>query len=171
MNKKLIAIIGALAVVIGAFCPLFTVPIIGSISYAGQIQGEGMILAGAAIVSILFCLNNIYTPSFITGLLVLGDAGWTLCNFFNRVNLVSDENPLARALIRTVSPSFGFAILIIGAGMLITSVCWKEETTEQVWDKTRIYTGANLPIISKEEEQAREEQFKKTLARVSLKSK
>ena len=121
MNKKIIAIIGALTVILGVFSPLFTVPIVGSISYAGQMQEEGLILVGAAIVSFLFCLNNVYAPSFITGLLVLGDVGLTLNNFYSKIGSIDTNNPFAQAVVRTVSPSFGFAILIIGAGLLITS--------------------------------------------------
>ncbi len=64
MNKKTIAIIGSLTVVLGVFCPLFTVPIIGSVSYAGQMQGEGLLLAACAIASLLFALNNVHALYF-----------------------------------------------------------------------------------------------------------
>src|SRR6266403_2050613 len=140
MNKKTIAIIGSLTVVLGVFCPLFTVPIIGSVSYAGQMQGEGLLLAACAIASLLFALNNVHAPSFITGLLVLCDIALTLSNFFSKIGAMAvDDNVFSRAAAKMVSPSFGFAILLIGAGLLIASVFVKGEKI-YAWDRTQIYS-------------------------------
>lgn len=169
MNKKTIAIIGVLTVVLGVFCPLFTVPIIGSISYAGQMQGEGLLLEACAIASLIFALNNVHAPSFITGLIVLGDIGLSLTNFFSKIGaMAAEDNVFSRAAAKMVSPSFGFAVLLIGAALLITSVFLKDEK-EPVWDKTQIYGGSTPLPVSIEDAQARDEQFKKALAGVSLK--
>ncbi len=162
MNKKTIAIIGSLTVVLGVFCPLFTVPIIGSVSYAGQMQGEGLLLAACAIASLLFALNNVHAPSFITGLLVLCDIALTLSNFFSKIGAMAvDDNVFSRAAAKMVSPSFGFAILLIGAGLLIASVFVKGEKI-YAWDRTQIYSHK----ISSDP--AHEEAFKKALEGVNL---
>ena len=72
-----------------------------------------------------------------------------------------DDNVFSRAAAKMVSPSFGFAILLIGAGLLIASVFAKGEKI-YAWDRTQIYS----PKISSDP--AHEEAFKKALEGVNL---
>ena len=73
MNRQLINILGAVCVIIGVFSPLYTVPIIGSIGYAIQFQGEGYIMVGAAAVCLLCAFLKFYWFSIPTTLLVIQD--------------------------------------------------------------------------------------------------
>jgi hypothetical protein len=68
MNKRLINALGVAAVVIGVFSPLISIPFAGSISYANQQPGEGIILIGLAAVSFLCSLANVYWPSFVSSI-------------------------------------------------------------------------------------------------------
>jgi hypothetical protein len=71
MNKRLISALGAAAVVIGVFSPLISIPFAGSISYANQLPGEGIILIGLVAVSLLFSFADVYWPSFVIPFLSL----------------------------------------------------------------------------------------------------
>jgi hypothetical protein len=127
-SKNLINLIGTAAVIVGVFSPLINIPIIGSISYASQQQGEGFILIGAVLVGALCAVLKVYWPSIISGLLVIFDSGWTLTNLANITHRMGNsDNPFSRAFSNVISPSWAFAFLLIGAAMLIISVLLKAD--------------------------------------------
>ena len=151
MNRKTVSISGAAAVILGVFCPLFTAPFVGSISYASQMQGEGFFMAGLAVVALLFSLADKYLASLIAGLLVLTDIVWTFVNY----QTIRESNGLG-ALI---SPSFGFAVLILGAVALVISFFLSEPAPQ--WDRTAIYGGKpEQPTISAVDRLAGKDTFK-----------
>jgi hypothetical protein len=107
------------------FSPFF--PIIGSISYASQRQGEGVLMCVAAAIAGLCCLAQIGWPSVIAGLIVLTDVIWPGVLLANLHNNADTTNPFSVALMRTVSPGFGFALLIIAGIMLAILTRWRAE--------------------------------------------
>ena len=100
-------------------------------------------MCAAAVIAGLCCLAQIGWPSVIAGLIVLTDVIWTGVNLSNLLNNVDTTNPFTVALMRTVSPGFGFALLIIGGIMLAISPFFKgKPMPEPVWDKTGVYGKA-----------------------------
>jgi hypothetical protein len=141
-NNKLVALVGAAAVVIGVFSPLISIPFFGAISYASQKQGEGFVMIGGAVAAALLCyLLNLFWPAVVTGTLVLVDVLLTLINLHNISGAMGDSsNPIIKAFANTVSPSWGFALLLIGGILLIVSACLKkEEPARLIGDKNGIY--------------------------------
>ena len=124
-NNKLVALIGAAAVIIGVFSPLINIPFFGAISYASQKQGEGFLMIGGALAAALLCyLLNLFWPSVVTGILVLADVLLTLINLHHISGEMGDSsNLLIKAFANTLSPSWGFALLLIGGILLIVSAC------------------------------------------------
>ena len=146
-NKKLVALAGAAAVVIGVFSPLISIPFFGAISYASQKQGEGFALIGGAVVAALFSyLLNLFWPAVVTGIMVLADVMLTLVNLHNISSTMADSsNPFVKAFANTVSPSWGFALLLIGGILLIVSACLnKERSLEPTANKTDNYGADHL---------------------------
>ena len=126
-NNKLVALIGAAAIIIGVFSPLVSIPFFGAISYASQKQGEGFVMIGAAVVAVLLCYSrNLFWPAAMAGILVLVDVLLTLINLHTISGEMGDSsNPLIKAFANAVSPSWGFALLLIGGILLICSACLK----------------------------------------------
>jgi hypothetical protein len=123
-TRKLVGIGGAVVVLIGLFCPLFSVPFFGNVfTYAAQAQGEGVLLGLAAIIAgvVMFASETAW-PSVVAGLIVFADVGLTLGNYAARIgNLANSDNPFAAALSHAVSPTYGFAVLILGGAGMIAS--------------------------------------------------
>jgi hypothetical protein len=145
-NSKLVALAGAAAVVIGVFSPLISIPFFGAISYASQKQGEGFVMIGGAVVAALLCyLLNFFWPAVATGILVLIDVTITLINLHNISATMGDSsNPLVKAFANTVSPSWGFALLLIGGILLIASACLKEKSLGPTRNKTGNHVADHL---------------------------
>jgi hypothetical protein len=159
MNKQLINILGAVCVIIGVFSPLYTVPIIGSISYAIQFQGEGYIMAGAAAVCLLCAFLKFYWFSIPTALLVIIDCTGTLSGIGSYLKQAAQsDNFLVRGLANTMSPSFGFALLFIGAAFLIVSFFMPKR-------KAVSGTTSAAPIVW-EDPIARDQAFSEKLSKV-----
>jgi hypothetical protein len=148
-NKQLVNIFGAALVTVGVFSPLVVVPFLGAITFAAQRQGEGFLLLGAALVSVIFALAaKVYWPSVIAGLIVVVDVVCTLANMLSLMGAMqSNSNPFVKAFSGGLSPSWGFALLFIGAFMLIASAFLKDEEEQTIpsWDRTATY--GQQPIV------------------------
>jgi hypothetical protein len=148
-NKQLVNIFGAALVTVGVFSPLVVVPFLGAVTYAAQRQGEGFLLLGAALVSVIFALAaKVYWPSVVAGLIVVADAGFTLVNMIKLMGTMqSNANPFLKAFSGGLSPSWGFALLFIGAVMLVASAFLKDEEEHAIpsWDRTATY--GQQPVI------------------------
>src|SRR6266436_10374352 len=98
MNKRLISALGAAAVVIGVFSPLISIPFAGSISYANQLPGEGIILIGLAAVSLLFSFADVYWPSFVSSIFVSTEVMFTLIDLCSKMGSLVKNDPFAKEI-------------------------------------------------------------------------
>ena len=57
-KQQLIAIFGAILLLIGAFLPVLSAPIIGSVSLFNNGKSDGMIIAGLAVITIILAVLN-----------------------------------------------------------------------------------------------------------------
>jgi hypothetical protein len=66
-------LIAAAAMGLGAFCPIITLPIIGSLNYVMRGNGDGIIIVGcsAAIIALAICGYRRMTALFAAGALVM----------------------------------------------------------------------------------------------------
>ena len=142
-TKKLLGLIGSLALFIGVFTPTFSymVGIVdgGNISYFHSGRGEGIIVLILAGISLLLVLTGKFQGLWFTG---LGSLAVMLFTFFDfqgwlpQTGLESEiaDNPFKELLgriyseaVHTVQLEWGWAVLILGAAFVITSAAMKDD--------------------------------------------
>jgi hypothetical protein len=119
----LLGLAGSAALLIGVFCPLVTLPIVGSISYIHNGRGDGIFVAVLAAISLVLVLCRFWVGLWFTSVLSLGILGFTFINFQVRLQEMKQElagNPFG-GIAETVSLSWGFAVIIVGAALLIAA--------------------------------------------------
>jgi hypothetical protein len=138
---------GAAALLLGFFCPVLRLPIIGSMSYlsfVGLLVREGavsemtisafLVLAAVALAVIaavikqppLFWIPGISSAS--ATILTVGKYLWMQGEMAQKMKRELDGNPfagLAQAMAQAVSLDFGIGIIVIGAGLIIAAAVVK----------------------------------------------
>ncbi len=122
---------GSIILFIGVFMPLVSVPIAGNINYIGNGKGDGIVVLILAVVSLLFVLTKKYKGLWLTGLGSLGMMLFTFINFQSKLSQAKTDvqselagNPfrdVADAAIESVHLQWGWAILLVGAALVIAS--------------------------------------------------
>lgn len=132
---------GAAALLLGFFCPILRLPIIGSMSYLsfiGLLVREGavsemtisaflvLVAVGiAVIVAILKQPPMFWIPGVsgcLAALLTLGKYFWMQGEMASKMKQDLEGNPfagLAQAMVQSVSLDFGIGIIVIGAALVI----------------------------------------------------
>jgi hypothetical protein len=151
MEQKLIfGIIGSILLFVGVFTPIVSIPIVGSINYFNNGKGDGVIILVLSLVSFILVLSRVYKGLLFTGLGSLAVLIFTFINFYNKMNEVTAQmeteladNPfkgLADTAINSVQLQWGWAILVVGSILIITSSAIKSKkdvlTTSNDEDET-----------------------------------
>lgn len=136
-KKFLLGLMGSIALCIGVFAPLVSMPIVGTQNYFANGEGDGTIVLGLAIISFVLILAKRYHALWLTGLGSLGMISFTFIRFRNVIGEMKSDmrsdlqgNPfagMAEAMIGTVQIQWGWALLLVGAGLLITSAALVED--------------------------------------------
>ncbi len=130
-TKQLIGIIGSIVLFIGVFMPIVSVPIMGSMNYFQNGKGDGIIILILSVISLLFVLTKMYNGLWLTGLGSLGVMLFTFINFQSKMSEFKSSmeselegNPfrgLADIALQSVQLQWGWAVLILGAALVIAS--------------------------------------------------
>jgi hypothetical protein len=165
MNKKqAIGLIGAVVLFIGVFAPVISFPIVGNRNYFQNGKGDGVIVLALAVISIIVILAKKYKVLWFTGLASLGVVLFTFVNIQMRLSEMKLKmerelagNPfrgLADMALQSVQIQWGFAVLIVGALMLIVSTAIKEDKNLQASEEISLDKTKKCPycaeIIKKE---------------------
>lgn len=132
MKNRDLAFIGIALTILGTFCPLITVPFLGSVNFysnGGLASIDGLLLLGfsAWVAADLFKENYLsikWKSFFIIGDILVG-IFLTYMNVQKIKNEYKSEmagNPFSEfgeALISPAGLSWGWAIMLIGAGILL----------------------------------------------------
>ena len=116
--------------------PFVSVPIMGNINY---FQGEGKIVLVLAVVSFVLVMVKKYKGLWFTG---LGSLGIMLFTFINFQSIISKAKAdieselsgniffrgLADLAIQSFQLQWGWALLVLGAALVIASAAMKDET-------------------------------------------
>jgi len=137
-TKQILGLIGSIVLFTGVFTPILSIPIMGNITYLQNGKSEGTIVLVLAVVSLMLVLTKKYKGLWFTG---LGSAAVIALTFFNFQMKLSDMkakmganlagNPfkgLADMAMQTVQLQWGWALLVVGAGLVIASAAIKEES-------------------------------------------
>ena len=122
---------GATLLFVGVFLPIVSLPVVGSVNYFNNGQGDGAILVGLAFVSVLLVIVKRYRGLLATGvlsLLLLAYSFWALTQHLAQaktsMNASLAGNPfagLAQAAIQSVQIQWGWAVLVVGAVLLLAA--------------------------------------------------
>lgn len=135
-TKQILGLIGSIVLFTGVFTPILSIPIMGNITYLQNGKSEGTIVLVLAVVSLILVLAKKYKGLWFTG---LGSAAVIALTFFNFQMKMSDMkakmganlagNPfkgLADMAMQTVQLQWGWALLVVGAGLVIASAAIRE---------------------------------------------
>ncbi len=134
-NRQLLGILGSIALIVGVFAPIISVPIVGSINYFSNGKGEGTIVLALGIISIILAIMNKYRGLWFTALGSLSVLLFTFVSFQLRMADARAEleaeladNPfrgLADLAMEAVQLEWGWAVLLAGIGLLAASAAMK----------------------------------------------
>lgn len=124
--KKTLGLIGSTLLFAGVFTPVFKVSFLGNVSlFELETVGviAGIIILALAVISLFLVLNNRYKWLWLSG---IGSAVPMIFIYFSVIlELQKDSSGLGRLLFDF---QWGWALLIIGAVLIIASAAMKDET-------------------------------------------
>ncbi len=131
-------LIGSVVLFVGVFTPIVSVPILGNANYFQNGQGDGTIILVFAVISLIMALMEKYKVLWFTGSASLAIILFTLINFQTKMSqfkadmeLELADNPfrgLADMAISSVQLQWGWALLVVGATLIIISAALKSKT-------------------------------------------
>ena len=132
--KQITGLLGSIALFIGVFLPLISVPIIGNINYFLNGKGDGVFILALAIISFISVIIRGFIVLWVTGIISFCIITFTFINFKTKMAAITmkTENPFMEMLDMAVQFQWGFAVLIAGSVLLITSAAIKEDKKESL---------------------------------------
>lgn len=134
---------GAGALLLGFFCPILRLPIIGSMSYLGfmglmvregavsEMTISGFLVIAAVVVALVAAVAKQPPLFWVPGLagclaavLTIGKYFWLQGEMASKMKKDLDGNPfagLAQAMVQAVSLDFGIGVIVIGAALMIAA--------------------------------------------------
>lgn len=138
--RQILGLVGSLILFIGVFTPIISLPIVGSMNYFQNGRGDGVIILVLAAFSVFLTLTKRYRFLLFTGGGSLAILAFTFINFQYRMSQMQSQmkesmanNPfggLGEAMLNTVQIQWGWAVLIIGAALLIAAALLKPTPSE-----------------------------------------
>ncbi len=135
-KKKLMGFTGSIILFVGVFTPIVSIPIIGNVNYFQNGKGDGVIVLILAVISFILTLTKKYKFLWLTGLSSLVALSITFIEFQVKMYKASSqleselaENPfkgLADVAMKSVQLQWGWAIMIVGVGLIIAAAAIKE---------------------------------------------
>lgn len=133
--RMLVGLIGSVILFIGVFAPVLTIPTMGDLNYFRNGQGDGSIVLVLSVISFVLVLTDKYRGLWFTGVGSLFILMFTFVHFQLTMTQVSADleyelagNPfrgLADMAMESVQLQWGWALLIVGAGLVIASAAMK----------------------------------------------
>ena len=134
-RKQMLGLIGSLILFVGVFTPIISLPLVGNMNYFQNGKGDGVIILALAIVSLILTLTKRYRGLWVTGIGTLAVMVFTFVNFQMRMSEAQSQmesqlsgNPfrgLADMAMQSVQIQWGWAVLIVGAGLVIAAAAIK----------------------------------------------
>lgn len=135
-NKQIFGYIGSIILFISVFVPLVSLPIVGSLNYLHNGQGDGVIILVLAIASFFFVFINQFKLLWFTGGISMALTSLTFITFQSKISGIKEQmeselsgNPfrgLADMAVQSIQLQWGWALLILGSGLLIAAAAIKE---------------------------------------------
>lgn len=135
MHSRILGIIGAILLIVGIFCPI--VSVFGfNLSYFDSFRMnsgavDGLIIAGLGVISLVIALLNKTRILIATGIIALGVMAIDFFNFKSKMSEASStgNSELSSALANAVQLQWGWAVLLLGALLLIVAGILKKSAS------------------------------------------
>lgn len=124
-RTQLVGLIGSTILFVGVFAPIVSAPIVGSINYFRNGEGDGVIVLVLALASVILCLARQYRGLYVTGGSSLAVLAFTfvqitgIADARTEMNRSLEGNPfrgLAEAAIGSVQLQWGVGLARCGGG-------------------------------------------------------
>jgi len=137
-TKQLLGLIGSAVLFVGVFAPIVSIPIMGNMNYFQNGKGDGTFVLILAVISLILVLLKKFKGLWFTGLGSMAIMTFTFINFqmalANTRTQMETElagNPfrgIADMAMQSVQLQWGWALLIIGAVLVIASAAIKDKS-------------------------------------------
>jgi hypothetical protein len=149
-KRQILAILGASLLFAGVFLPIVSVPIVGSLNYFHNGQGDGTIVLALAVITTILAVTRRFRGLWVTGLCSVGLLLFDLINFTIRMSRLRAQmqaqlagNPfkgLAEIAMNSVQLQWGWAVLVLGGAMIVVAAALRGPRTSV----SRPATGARV---------------------------
>ena len=139
-TKQILGLIGSIVLFIGVFTPIVSVPIVGDMNYFQNGKGDGTLILILAVISLVLVLTKQFRGLWFTGLGSLAVMAFTFINFQKKISDMKSQmeselagNPfrsIADIAMQSVQLQWGWALLIVGAGLVIAGAAMKDESKD-----------------------------------------
>ncbi|HXK59006.1 MAG TPA: hypothetical protein PLP42_03840 [Acidobacteriota bacterium] len=140
-TKQLLGILGSVILFIGAFTPIIHLPIVGSQNYFQNGRGDGVVIVGIALISLVLTISRRYRGLWATGLISLGLLVFTFVQFQQKISEMKAKmdaelagNPfrgMADLAVQSVQLEWGWALLVVGAVLVLLSAGFRTRKTAE----------------------------------------
>ena len=130
-TQKILGLTGSAVLALGAFVPIVSLPIVGSINFFNNGQGDGIFIVLLAAVAAILTVLGQYKFLWIPGSLSLVLLIFTLTRFLQVVNDARADltnslagNPfagLAEGLMGTIQLQWGWMLLFLGSLAIVSA--------------------------------------------------
>ena len=121
-RRQLFGLVGSGLLILGTFLPLVSVPIIGSINYFANGQGDGVFIIGFGALAIVFTLIKRYKLLWIPAILSIAQLIYALITFAQKMSGGSSG-------IFSISMEWGWLVLFAGGILLVFAALIKAPAT------------------------------------------
>ncbi len=135
-----LALAGSAILALGAFMPILSLPIVGSVNYFNNGQGDGAIILVLAVVSAVLAFRRRFEWLLTTGASSLAVLLFTfvvvqvrLSEMEASMNTELADNPfrgLAQLATASVQLQWGWAVLVLGGVLLIAASALRQDTRQ-----------------------------------------
>jgi hypothetical protein len=128
VNRRLMAFGGGALLLLGAFLPVLSVPVVGSMSYFNNGKGDGTVIVLLALGTfVLAARDRFRTVLYIgsaAGAVILAGLGYMVFSLQRlQESITADSSGFASAiggaLVNSIQVQWGWAVLILGAFLVI----------------------------------------------------
>ena len=122
-TPQLLGIIGSIVLFIGVFMPIVSTPTGRGLNYFQNGKADGTMLLILAVISLFIVLTKGYRWLWLTGLGSFGVMLFTFVGVHQRMSQAKTQlaGDRLRGAIEAVQLQWGWAVLVVGAGLLIAA--------------------------------------------------
>ncbi len=155
-KQQLIALFGAILLLLGSFLPVVSAPIVGSMSLFSSGKSDGLIIVVLAVVAMILAVLNKIKEIRIVAIISIGVVLFDFYQAYSKISNLKKEmtekladNPfggMASAMMDSVQLQYGWVVLLLGGVILLFGSLVKIVEPGVVTGNSSIETLTRSPI-------------------------